>query len=210
VTRDWDPDEAVAALSRADPRLARAIGRVGPFAMAPPRRQDPFAYLLRAIVYQQLSGRAAGAIHGRVLALFPRRRPSATALGRLPDEDLRAAGLSAAKVRSLRDLAHKRRAGLVPSRERLAAMGDEEILECLTAVRGVGPWTVQMLLMFGLGRPDVLPDTDLGIRKGYARAFGLDALPQPSEIRARAERWRPWRSAASWYLWRAADGVGEV
>ena len=137
-------------------------------------------------------------------------RPSATALGKLPDEDLRAAGLSAAKVRSLRDLAIKRRAGLVPSRDKLAAMDDEEILECLTAVRGVGPWTVQMLLMFGLGRPDVLPDTDLGIRKGYARAFGLDGLPRPSEIRARAERWRPWRSAASWYLWRAADGVGEV
>ena len=89
-------------------------------------------------------------------------------------------------------------------------MEDEAIVDRLTAVRGVGPWTVQMLLMFGLGRPDVLPDTDLGIRKGYARAFGLEVLPVPAEIRARAERWRPWRSAASWYLWRAADGIGEV
>jgi 3-methyladenine DNA glycosylase/8-oxoguanine DNA glycosylase len=210
VTRAWDPEEAVAALARADRTLGRVIERLGPCGMAPPRRCDPFAYLLRAVVYQQLSGRAAAAIHGRVLALFPRRRPTALRLQAMDDEALRGAGLSAAKVVALRDLAGKRRDGTVPSRDRLDGLSDQEILERLTAVRGVGPWTVQMLLMFSLGRPDVLPDTDLGIRKGYAKAFRLADLPAPAELRARAERWRPWRSAASWYLWRTADGAAVV
>lgn len=208
MSRDWDPASAVAALTRADPVLAVAMERVGPFAMSPPRRGDPFAYLARAIVYQQLSGRSAAAIHGRLVGLFPRRRMSARRLLETSDEALRGAGLSAAKRAALKDLAGKRLAGVVPSRSRLAEMSDEEILERLVQVRGIGPWTVQMLLMFGLGRADVLPETDLGIRKGFARVFGLDDLPAPGEIRERAQRWRPWRSAASWYLWRAADGAG--
>ena len=208
MSRDWEPAEAVAALARADRDLGRAMRRLGPFAMPLPRRQDPFAYLLRAIVYQQLSGHAAAAIHGRVVRLFPGGRPSAARLADLDDEALRAAGLSAAKRAALRDLAEKRIGGIVPSRARLARMPDEEILERLTAVRGVGAWTVQMLLIFSLGRPDVLPDTDLGVRKGFARSFGIGDLPAPAEIRRRGERWRPWRSVASWYLWRAADGAG--
>ncbi|MEJ2516335.1 MAG: DNA-3-methyladenine glycosylase 2 family protein [Gammaproteobacteria bacterium] len=186
------------------------IRRYGVFGMAPPKPEDPFRHLLKAIVYQQLSGASAAAIHGRVLGLFPRRRPSVAGLARLGDDELRGAGLSRPKIAAVRDLAQKRRAGLVPGLERLQAMDDDEILARLTSVRGVGPWTVQMLLMFGLGRPDVLPETDLGIRKGYARAFGIDGLPAPGQVRQRAEGWRPWRSVASWYLWRAADGGGAL
>ncbi len=175
--------------------------------MSPPKPVDPFAHLLKAIVYQQLSGASAAAIHGRLLALFPRRRPSVAGLARLEDGQLREAGLSRRKIAALRDLACKRRAGVVPGLPLLQAMDDAEVLERLTSVRGIGPWTVQMLLIFGLGRPDVLPDTDLGVRKGYARAFELSVLPSPGQLRDHGERWRPWRSVASWYLWRAADGV---
>lgn len=201
----WQRSDALAALGRADRRFRRAFAAHGADGPPPPRRIDPFAYLLRAIVFQQISGHAARAIHGRVVALFPQRRPTAARLLELDDATLRAAGLSAGKVRSARDLAEKRLARVVPSRGRLEAMPDEEILARLTAVRGVGPWTVQMLLIFSLDRPDVLPDTDLGVRRGYARLFGLDELPSPAALREHGERWRPWRSMASWYLWRCAD-----
>ena len=201
----FDPEAAVAALRQADPVLARAIETFGPFAMTRRTMRSPFEGLLRAIVYQQLSGRAAGAIHQRVLALFDGGRPTARALAGMHEEHLRAAGLSRAKVRAARDLAEKTLARVVPGARTLAGLPDDEIVARLVQVRGIGRWTAEMLLMSYLARPDVLPATDLGIRRGFARLHGLEALPEPADLLAHGERWRPWRTVASWYLWRAAD-----
>lgn len=207
----YDAEQAVAELRRADRRLARHIDRIGPLALVAQPRQHPFRALLRAIVYQQLSGRAAAAIHARVAALLPDRRSvGAAQLLALPEEALRGAGLSAAKARAVKDLAAKTLAGVVPNAAGLRTLGDEEVIQRLTAVRGVGRWTVEMLLLFGLGRPDVMPSADLGIRKGFMQVFGLKDLPAPAAIDAHAERWRPYRSVASWYLWRVADTVTPV
>ncbi len=200
----FDPDDALAHLSEADPLLGGLIERAGPFTLAP-RGDEPFVALLRAVVYQQLSGKAAATIHGRVLALFEAATPSPEALLALPDEPLRGAGLSRSKLAALRDLAAKTLDGTVPSRDALHGMDDAEIVERLTAVRGVGPWTVQMLLMFNLGRPDVLPADDLGVRHGFKLLHGHDEMPAPAALLAHGERWRPWRTVASWYLWRAVD-----
>ena len=167
--------------------------------------RSPFEALLRAIVYQQLSGRAAGAIHARVLELFDGGRPTARALAAIGDDRLRAAGLSRAKVRAARDLAEKTIARVVPGARTLRTLSDDEIAARLVQVRGIGLWTVEMLLISYLARPDVLPATDLGIRRGFMRIQGLEALPAPAEVLARGERWRPWRTVASWYLWRTAD-----
>jgi 3-methyladenine DNA glycosylase/8-oxoguanine DNA glycosylase len=157
-------------------------------------------------VDQQLSGKAAATILGRVLALYsPRRFPRPRDILATPPERLRAAGLSAAKVAAVRDLAARTLDGTVPSMARVRRMADEEIVERLTAVRGVGRWTVEMLLMFRLGRPDVLPLGDLGVRNGFARTFGRRVLSDPRVLSRRGERWRPYRSVASWYLWRALD-----
>ncbi len=204
TTRDWE--RALAHLRRRDRALERIIDIVGP---GKPARigsaQTPFATLLRSIVYQQLSGKAAGTIHRRLLALFPGRRPSARALLALGDAELRAAGLSRSKVLSVRDLATKAAARQLPSRRALDAMDDEAIIERLTGVRGIGRWTVEMLLIFTLGRPDVLPATDLGVRRGFMVCRGGEALPEPADLLAHGEIWRPWRSVASWYLWRASE-----
>ena len=202
----YDPVVATAALRTADRRLGRLIDTVGPMTLRVEPTQSLFAALARSIVYQQLSGRAAATIHGRVLALFPRRRIGPAALLALTTEQLRAAGLSAAKTAALQDLAIKTLDGTVPTLGRVRRMPDEEIIERLVQVRGVGRWTVEMLLIFRLGRPDVLPVTDLGVRKGFAAVLKLDELPDAETMTRRAERWRPWRSVASWYLWRAADG----
>ena len=204
TVNDWP--RAVAHLRRRDRALNRIIDIVGP---GMPARlvsaQTPFATLLRSIVYQQLSGKAAGSIHRRLLELFPRRRPSARALLALDDMELRAAGLSRSKVLSVRDLAAKSAARQLPSRRALDAMDDEAIIERLTEIRGIGRWTVEMLLIFTLGRPDVLPVTDLGVRRGFMVCQGNGELPEPAELLAHGEVWRPWRSAASWYLWRASE-----
>ncbi len=173
-----------------------------------------FEALLESIVYQQLHGRAAKAIHGRILDLFPDRIPTPAALLRLDGPVLRAAGLSASKQLAIRDLAEKSAAGIVPPLTRLHRMADEEICARLTEVRGIGIWTVQMLLIFRMGRPNVLPVSDYGVRKGFALTFGklrpgmpvtLADLPAPDIIQRRAARWHPWHSVASWYLWRACD-----
>ena len=201
----FDPEAAAAALREADPALGRAIETFGPFAMTRRPMRSPFEALLRAIVYQQLSGRAAGAIHARILELFDGGRPTARALAAIGDDRLRAAGLSRAKIRAARDLAEKTIARVVPGARTLRRLPDDEIVSRLVQVRGVGVWTVEMLLMSYLARPDVLPATDLGIRRGFMRIEGLAALPAPAEVLARGERWRPWRTVASWYLWRAAD-----
>ena len=206
MSRTYDWPIGVAHLRRQDPALNRIIDIVGPH--RPARlgsAQTPFATLLRSIVYQQLSGKAAGSIHRRVLALFPGGRPSARALLALDDAELRAAGLSRSKVLSVRDLATKAAARRLPSRRALDAMDDEAIIEHLTEIRGIGRWTVEMLLIFTLGRPDVLPVTDLGVRRGFMVYQGNEELPEPAELLAHGEIWRPWRSVASWYLWRAGE-----
>jgi 3-methyladenine DNA glycosylase/8-oxoguanine DNA glycosylase len=202
----YDPEEAVAALSKSDRQLARVIRKAGPFTHRPPRGQSPFHSLLEAIVYQQLTGKAAATIFGRVAALYPGRGgPTAAALLKTRDEKLRAAGLSRGKVLAVKDLAAKTLEGVVPALAKLKRMPDDEILERLVEVRGVGPWTVEMLLIFRLGRPDVLPASDYGVRNGFKLTYRTKDLPGPKAILAHGERWRPYRSVAAWYLWRAVD-----
>jgi 3-methyladenine DNA glycosylase/8-oxoguanine DNA glycosylase len=202
----FDPLQAVRYLTRTDPELAAVMRHTGPFTMRPTRTQSLFAALLEAIVYQQLHGRAAETILGRVHALFaPRRHPRAEDLLRIPESTLRSAGLSRNKAAALQDLARRVIDGTVPPLRSARGMSDEELIERLTAVRGVGRWTVEMLLIFRLGRPDVLPVTDLGIRKGFCKVFRMRRLPAVVTMVRRAERWRPYRSVASWYLWRAAE-----
>ena len=215
----YDPADAVRALSLADPKLGKLIERAGPFTLRLPAQQSPFEALLRAIIYQQLHGKAAGAIHAKLLTSFEPlcglgAHPSAQHVLECPNEQLRAAGLSHNKSLAVRDLAAKTVDGTVPTLSRIKRMTDEEIVEHLTQVRGVGRWTVEMFLMFRLGRPDVLPVADYGVRKGFALTFqGLkpsqkgtpDLLPKPEVMERRARKWVPWRSVASWYLWRACD-----
>lgn|SRR5690606_12472293 len=199
----YDPEVAVRHLRR-DPPMRALIRSAGPFELRMRRPRAPFPALMRAIVYQQLSGKAAATIHSRVLALFPgRAHPTPEQLLAVDPELLRAAGLSQNKVRSVRDLAEKVLDGTVPTLARLQRMDDEEVVARLTAVRGIGRWTVEMLLIFTLGRPDVLPLDDLGIRRGFERCYGGSATPD--RLLEAGENWRPYRSVASWYLWRAAD-----
>jgi 3-methyladenine DNA glycosylase/8-oxoguanine DNA glycosylase len=202
----YDPEAARRHLAAADPVLGRLIEQVGEFRLCPQPTQSVFAALLRSIVYQQLSGKAAATILSRVCALCaPKRFPTPRGILALPPERLRAAGLSTAKTAAVRDLAQRTLDGTVPTLARVRRLDDEEIVERLTTVRGIGRWTVEMLLIFRLGRPDVLPLTDLGIRKGYARTFRRRQLPEPAALARRGERWRPYRSVASWYLWRAVE-----
>ena len=203
---EYDPDLACLHLRSAEPRLDELIGRAGPFTLRPVHTQSLFAALAESIVYQQLSGSAASTILGRVVALYhPKRFPGPSDILDTPPERLRGAGLSNAKTAALRDLAARTIDGTVPSLSLARRTEDAVLIERLTAVRGVGRWTVEMLLMFRLGRPDVLPVGDLGVRKGYARIFRTRGLPEPEAMRRRAERWRPYRSVASWYLWRALE-----
>lgn len=201
----YDPAEALRRLRAADTVLAELISRAGPFAMRLRPLQSPFEALARNIVYQQLHGKAAAAIHARVLALAGGKRLKPDDIISSTDESLRGAGLSASKLAALRDLAAKTADGTVPTLARLRRMDDEEIVARLTRVRGVGRWTVEMLLMFGLGRPDVLPVGDYAVRKGFAVAYGLSEMPKPRELETFGERWRPYRSVASWYMWRAVE-----
>lgn len=203
---------AVAHLKKVDPKLARVIDAAGA-ARALELKKTPsvFGALAEAIVYQQLSGKAAATIYGRVCALFPRapHGPTAEHIHRVADERLRAAGLSAAKVLALKDLARRERAGEIPTLAEARTMDDAAIVERLVAVRGIGRWTAEMLLIFRLGRPDVLPVDDYGVRKGFALAHKKRALPTPQELAKHGERWRPYRTVASWYCWRALDlGAG--
>lgn len=202
----YDPAEAVTALAAADETLGQLMERVGPFTLETRALLSPFQALLRSITYQQLSGKAAATIYGRALALFPGGGPPTPEQILAIEEDrLRGAGLSRAKVAAFKDLAAKTLDGIVPPLDALQEMKDAEIIERLTAVRGIGRWTVEMLLMFRLGRPDVLPVTDLGVRKGFMLTYDLDDLPKPKELRTYGECWRPYRSVASWYMWRAVD-----
>jgi len=193
-------------LSAADVNLARLIARVGPYRIVIRNRRSPFQALVQAVTHQQLNGTAAQTILRRVLALFPDRKfPKPEDILSTPDEQLRAAGLSRAKIASVKDIADKTLAGIIPSSRSIRKMSETEILERLTSVRGVGPWTVEMLLIFTLGRGDVLPATDYGVRKGFALAYGWKELPTPKQLLEHGEKWRPHRSAAAWYLWRALE-----
>ncbi len=182
--------------------MAALMKKAGPFDIATEFDLTPFEALVRAIVYQQLAGSAAAAIHGRLNALFD-GEITAEALLKRRKSTLRKVGLSEAKALAVHDLANKRIDGIVPDLKTLQQLSNEEIIERLTAVRGVGRWTVEMMLIFRLGRADVLPLNDLGIRKGYQFAYGQDALPTPKALAKVGEQWSPYRTVASWYLWRA-------
>lgn len=201
----YDPHEAMKYLSTIDVTLGGLIERAGAFKIQLRPIQHPFEALSRNIIYQQLHGNAAAAIHGRVIALFGKNKLHPQDILDASEEQLRTAGLSGAKLASLKDLAARTIDGTVPTLARLKWMGDEEIIERLTRVRGIGRWTVEMLLIFSLGRPDVLPVGDYAVRKGFAVTYGLKELPKPKELIQYGERWRPFRSVASWYMWRAVE-----
>jgi methylated-DNA-[protein]-cysteine S-methyltransferase len=200
-----DLDLALAHLRKVDAKLGAVIDR----AVAPKMRLDPtestFQALAQSIVYQQLSGKAAGTIYGRLRDLFPRRKLTPEGLRDASDASLRGAGLSRGKVLALRDLASRTLAGTVPDIERLHVMSDDAIVDRLVQVRGIGRWTVQMLLIFRLGRADVLPVDDYGVRAGFQKAYGKRKMPTPRELGQHGERWRPFRTVAAWYMWRALE-----
>jgi DNA-3-methyladenine glycosylase II len=197
--------ETVEWLCRADKILARLIRKVGPCTLKRHNR-SPFESLVRSVAYQQLNGTAAATILGRVMALYPERKfPRPEDLLSTSDENLRIAGLSRAKVAAIKDIAAKTMEGVVPTAREIQIMAEDEIMQRLTQVRGVGPWTVEMLLIFTLGRKDVLPVTDYGVRKGFAVTYGWNDLPTPRELLEFGERWRPHRTTAAWYFWRALD-----
>ncbi len=198
--------ETLAHLSKACPVMRKLIRAIGACALTPEARRSPFESLVRAVAHQQLNGIAAERILARFLALFPGKRfPAAEDLVAIEDDTLRSVGFSRAKTLAIRDIAAKTIEGTVPTSRKIARLGDEEIIERLTAVRGVGRWTAEMLLIFQLGRPDVLPIDDFGVRNGFRIAFDLPEMPKPKELLAHGERWRPFRTTASWYLWRATD-----
>ncbi len=197
---------ALAHLSKADPVMRRLIRAAGPCTLTPNGLRTPFEALVRAVAHQQLNGTAAETILRRFIALFPRKRfPAPGDLAAVDDPTIRACGFSHAKVAALRDIAAQTLAGVVPSARRIGVMPDEEIIERLVQVRGVGRWTVEMLLLFKLGRPDVLPVDDFGVRTGFRIAYARAEMPKPKELLEFGERWRPWRSVATWYLYRAVD-----
>jgi DNA-3-methyladenine glycosylase II len=210
----YDPQQACEELSASDPLLGKLIKQAGPFTLRVQSSHSPFEALMESIIYQQLHGKAAATILQRLLAIFGDLHPSPKQLLAASDEVLRAAGVSRSKTLALRDLAAKTLDGTVPTLANIRRLADAEIMDRLTEVRGIGPWTVEMLLIFRLGRPDILPVTDFGVRKGFALTFGkisrkkaitAEMLPTPAQVLKRGERWRPWRSVASWYLWRACD-----
>jgi len=201
----FDPAAAVGHLATVDSGLARCIQSVGEFQLSVRRNRSVFEYLIRSIVYQQLSGRAAATIYGRLLDQFPYRRIRPVQLLSRTAAELRVAGLSGSKCRALQDLAEKALAGQLPHTPQLHRMTDDEIVQRLTVVWGVGRWTAEMLLIFYLGRPDILPLSDLGVRKGYQRLRGYSTLPTPEKLERAGRRWRPYRTVASWYLWRSLD-----
>lgn len=206
IARGFDLEAAHAHLAR-DRKLARWVSRVEPVVPDPRWRArfDVVDALARAILFQQLSGKAAATIVARVEMAIGSRLLHADTLGRVDDATLRACGVSGNKLLALRDLAAHAGRGEIPALRDMAGLTDETIIESLSAVRGIGRWTVQMMLMFRLGRPDQLPIDDLGVRKGLQRVDRLDALPTPKELAARGERWGPYRTCASLYLWRIAD-----
>lgn len=202
----FDPAAALAHLRAADPVLGSLIDKAGPFTLRPRRSLETFDALLQSIVYQQLNGKAAETILGRFQALYTAKRPLTPAnLLKTPAGLMRGAGLSGSKTLALKDLAAKTLAGVVPPLREARRLSDAQLVERLTAVRGIGPWTVHMLLIFRLGRPDVLPTGDFAIRKAFGRAYRKRVMPTPEQLERHGERWRPFRTVAAWYLWRTLD-----
>lgn len=200
----YDADAARRHIAKADPVMRDIVKRVGPYHLE--IRGAPYESLLRAILYQQLAGAAAAAIERRFLAIFGNRIPASQELLAVSAEELRAAGVSRQKAGYMRSLAEHFDAGALSDRH-LRRATDDEVIEHVTQVNGIGRWTADMLLLFCLGRPDVLPIGDLGVRASMRTAYGLDALPTPAQMEEVAEPWRPYRSAATWYLWRRSDIV---
>ncbi len=200
-----DAARVMRQLCSVDRHLAKVIRRIGTFPTKKQKSQPPFLSLLRAIVYQQITGKAAETILGRVKALGASEFPTPEEILLLEKSALRGAGLSRQKIAAVKDLAAKTIDGTVPPLRKLRRMSEKEIHERLIKVRGIGEWSVQMFLMFQLGRPDVLPIHDYGIRKGFQQVYGHKDVPKPQLILEHGERWRPYRSIASWYLWRAVD-----
>src|SRR5580698_10297470 len=200
--------EAHKHLSARDPVMRLLIREHGLCELVPETRRTPFQSLVQAIAHQQLNGTAANTILTRFKKLFPGRRfPRAEDLADITDAQIRACGFSFAKIRAIRDLAEKTLSGVVPAARQIAKLTDEEIILRLTAVRGVGRWTVEMLLIFQLGREDILPVDDFGVRAGYSTAYKLKTMATPKQLRAFGELWKPHRTTAAWYLWRAADAA---
>ena len=209
ATLPFDLAEAMNHLSAKDQKLAGLIAETVQFQIDMDAAQSPYEALLESIAYQSISGKAAATIFGRIKALGTNGRPpSPSEMLKLRKRALRKAGLSGAKILAMKDLARKTIEGIVPSLEKANKMSDGELLERLVSVRGIGAWTVEMFLIFNLGRPDVLPIHDLGVKKGWSVTYGKKRMPKPKELLAFGERWRPYRTLASWYMWRAFERAG--
>ena len=205
----FDLQEALRHLSEHDEVLKGLIHALRPFTINVTGQESPYEVLIRSIVYQSISGKAAKTIFERIKALGGNGRlPSPESMLKLPAPKLRRAGLSGAKVLAMKDLAKKAITGIVPTHEEALELSDQELVERLVSVRGIGAWTVEMFLIFRLGRPDVLPIHDLGVKKGWSVAYGRKHMPKPQELLKFGERWRPYRTVASWYMWRAFERAG--
>src|SRR5216683_1004725 len=207
----FDLPAATKHLAERDECLKRLIAETVPFQMDQDPLQSPYEALLEAIAYQSISGKAAPTTYGRSKALStPGRAPAPQEMLKLRKPVLRKAGLSGAKILAMKDLAQKTIDGVVPTLEQAEKLSDEELVERLVSVRGIGAWTVEMFLIFRLGRPDVLPIHDLGVKKGWSITYGKKHMPKPKELLAFGERWRPYRTIASWYMWRACHRAGNA
>jgi 3-methyladenine DNA glycosylase/8-oxoguanine DNA glycosylase len=207
----FDHIKAHEHLTRTDKRLARVIAKTGAFRFQLDQCDSVYESLLEAIVYQSISGKAAATIYARIEALGSNGNcPTPAEMIAVSNQKLREAGLSGAKAAAMKDLAQKTIDGVVPTLEAAGQLSDEELVERLISVRGIGAWTVEMFLIFRLGRPDVLPIHDYGVQKGFALAYGEKEIPKPRELAAFGERWRPYRTVASWYMWRAVEHYGKT
>jgi DNA-3-methyladenine glycosylase II len=207
----FDLEEALRHLCACDEQLKRLVAETRAFQIDVEEGQSPYDVLVEAIVYQSISGKAAATIYERIKALGENGRPPAPEkMLKLPTAKLRKAGLSGAKAAAMKDLAKKALSGIVPTHDEALKLSDEELVERLVSVRGIGAWTVEMFLIFRLGRPDVLPIHDLGVKKGWSVAYGKKHMPAPKELLKFGERWRPYRTVASWYMWRAFEQAGHA
>jgi DNA-3-methyladenine glycosylase II len=209
IALPFDMRVAIEHLSSRDPFLAKVMEGAEEFRLRSDEGESPYEVLLSSITYQSISGKAAATIYGRIKALGTGgRAPTPQEMIRLRKSTLRKAGLSGAKIVAMKDLARKTIEGVVPSHHEALKISDEELVARLTAVRGIGAWTVEMFLIFRLGRPDVLPIHDLAVKKGWSVTYGKKHMPKPKELLAFGERWRPYRTVASWYMWRAFERAG--